>query len=128
MLLDTLNKFAKKMNKEYPYMNHGGCGVFAIHMAKRLSRVLPTKIVVFNWERLDLDRIKEEIRDKTDGDLWYEHCICFVHIVVEFEYEGEVYHYDTNGVRLKDRNWGDIAVLCDGSLTVDELEPSDRVQ
>lgn len=107
MLITSLNAFATRMNKRYPYMNRGGCCVFAVHMAKRLEKVVPTRIRMADYWEENITEKREQIpvEKRTNIQFWYNKGFGFVHLVVEFDLDGKTYHYDTNGVRPAATEW-----------------------
>jgi hypothetical protein len=115
------------MNKKYPNINRGGCGIFAVHIAKRLQNIVPVRIVVCDYYKQDLDKIRDNVFNQYNLSDWNNADISFVHLVVEFEYNGIEYHYDTDGVRLKQDEWDadDYPFsgypFCDGSFTIEEI-------
>lgn len=120
MLERTLTSFADRMKELHPNMNYGGCAVFAVHMAKRLEKVVPTRIKLFSWDKWDLDVIRPTLSNPLDIDEWAKHVECFCHLVVEFDHNGQTYHYDTDGLRLATTSWrGDY--LADGHFTIEEV-------
>jgi len=122
-MLQSLNNFAIRMSAHYPNMNRGGCAVFAVHVAKRLQSIVPVKIKVCNYDYLDLDEIRAQLDNPLNINRWYSRNVDFVHLVVEFEYQGQLYHYDTDGVRLAEEFWeGDKDFpFATGSFTIEEV-------
>lgn len=120
MLEQTLIHFAERMNKAHPMMNYGGCAVFAVHMAKRLQHVVPTRIKLFSWDKHDLNAIRAKLNDPLDIDQWYPHVHSFSHVIVEFDLNDKTYHYDSEGLREAQDSWCGNE-LSDGEFTVEEM-------
>lgn len=59
-LLDTLHEMVKPINQRVPYINCGGCGIFAEHLYNALSQLkLKPKLVVLTNDRvMMIKRIK----------------------------------------------------------------------
>ncbi len=120
MLRQSLTNFATKMDHEFPLMNRGGCAVFAAHIAKRLQHIVPTRIKLCDYEHSDLDQIRPLLSDPLHYRSWRHSGIHYVHLIVEFDYDGQTYHYDSEGLRLAQPKWEGYPI-CDGSFTVDEV-------
>ena len=95
----SLRKFAKRMHKKYPYMNHGGCCVFASMVSKHLRKVLPTTVAVggYGYEP-PIDKARAKVVRNSPG-AWNAAGIYFCHVVTEIEHDGKKYFFDTKGVR-----------------------------
>ena len=93
-----LEKFAKKVIKKYPYINSGGCCVFAALIGKYLEKhVTAVRVRVRNaWMRegsRNLDTIRNKITENTLRQ-WNRNGVDFTHVMVEFDYRGRTYLYD----------------------------------
>lgn len=91
------------MQREVPSINWGGCCVFASLVAERLGRHVPTRIRVSgdhddNLSNVTIPRVRRSVKSNTPRD-WGIEGVSFAHVVVEFEHEGKLYHYDTGGVK-----------------------------
>lgn len=124
MLAQSLSNFAKTMHKVHPRMNNGGCGIFAVHMAKRLQHIVPTRIKLIDYSHHNLDEIRAELDNPLDIRQWHNHGINFVHLIVEFDYKDHTYHFDTNGLNFANdkespnyKGYG----LASGSFTIEEV-------
>ena len=100
-ILDELQDFAVEMDEKYPNMNFGGCCVFASLFAKRMIDLIPTiKIVVedrVTGNSCSIDDVRNNIENNTVND-WYDNGIDFTHVLIQFEYQGEIFWYDANGI------------------------------
>lgn len=99
-LLARLAHLGKTVDKEFPLLNYGGCGVFAILVAKELKKraAWPRIIIGGNGEDIDIEDIIPKIQNPLNPYEWWRHDVYFNHIGVEFLYKGVKYHYDSNGV------------------------------
>jgi hypothetical protein len=125
-LINTLNNLAAATIKRHPHVDHGGCCVVAAHVGKRLQeKNIPVRIRVLNnpWmgNAPDLDEAREQISNSLDKWEWEQSDVDFYHVIVEFEYDGKKYAYDsTDGVREIDEVHHEDGVLLDGAMTVEE--------
>lgn len=109
-MLDLLNKLSTELINNHRTIDCGGCCVVAAQVAKYLSKLVPVQIVTGNgmWaDRIDaaLDDIRPYINSNSK-DEWEENGVYFSHVLIEFEYEGEMYAFDsTYGVRRKEEYW-----------------------
>lgn len=127
-MIQDLLLFSNQVKKVHSTINDGGCGVFAYHMAKRLEQYMPIKLRVYaNIKQEDMDTIRLKIIE-TKGKVgniycWNRHDFYFGHIVIEIEFNGQVYHYDANGLHLITNNFHpEYNYLSSGYLHLSELE------
>jgi len=106
-IIQILNDLGRKVEQTVPDINYGGCGVFAGQVAAMLQYVDRVENVcvrvgctygVDNKNRVDQvleesNAVKGEI-----GNILSENGIYNGHLVVQFDYEGVTYYYDTTGV------------------------------
>jgi hypothetical protein len=118
-LLKKLGHLSDYMDNTYPLINYGGCCIFAAYVGKRLNKIVPTRVAVFdNVTNTTIDNAREYVWANTTSQ-WNFNGVEFGHVVVEFKYKNRWYHLDTNGVRRQVFNWdGDHRVP--GSLTIKE--------
>lgn len=118
-----LNELGSDVYARYPRINCGGCCVFASLVGARLERLgIATRIAVGDDE-IELGTNIDEIRPKIDNKLrnWNREGVHFGHVVVEFDYDGATYHYDTAGViPAQDHTKTINYQIFDGRLTVKE--------
>lgn len=128
-VIDNLNSLAAKLRDNFSDINYGGCGVVAAMVATRLSnRGVPVLVRVAN-DRRSLTQIRQGILKKmrtkrlpTKSE-WNCAGVCFGHVVVEFEHDGEKYHFDSNGVvkaSSNDPTFG--SPIMEGHLSVSEAK------
>ena len=100
-LLNQLNILGDRVNSAHDRINSGGCCVFAVLVAKELiKRRIRARIIVGGYcPDVNLQEVRMKIKDPGDYREWHDNDVYFAHVGVEFVYKGNVYHYDTNGVR-----------------------------
>lgn len=109
-MLDQLNKLARELLRNHSTIDCGGCCVVAAQMAKYLSHLVPVQIVTGNgsWSA-ELEDTLDDIRPHINSNNkyeWEENGVHFSHVLIEFEYDGTVYAFDsTHGVRHKEEYW-----------------------
>lgn len=120
-LIRELNKLAKNINKDTHNVNCGGCCVVASEVAKFLHKLVPTRIVLLNsfWggPNKDLNAIRNKVSDPLVMKEWYRNDIDFAHVIVEFDWRGKTYMFDSEGL-CTDGKWKLRAHQ--GELTLDE--------
>lgn len=131
-IIDKLNKLGKEVLRRYPYINHGGCCVYAAmivqalhkHKIKASGIVASHSAVYYNNAGVTIDSVRETIT-KHDHRQWNSKGISFSHVGVEFEHQGLVRtvkkHYDTAGVRRAGKELDDMPIY-KGRLTLIELK------
>jgi hypothetical protein len=115
-LLDQLDGLAKKVSSQMKRINHGGCCVYATLVANHLQHIVPTRFVVFHggWrpdEDLDLDDVRNQVTSNCLLE-WNGCGVYFGHVVIEFDYDGKTYHYDSEGWTDSDGS------ICQGSVRI----------
>lgn len=99
-LLARLDALGNVVNACHPLINHGGCCVFAVMVAKELKKygVWPRIIIADYDPDRDVENIAGVLDDVGDGSEWYKNGIWLCHLGIEFIYKGVKYHYDSEGV------------------------------
>lgn len=124
--LRELSRFGKRINRTYSYVNRGGCCIVAAEFARPLKQIFPsTNIIVgsYKWEQAqDLEKVRKLIGSNSFRQ-WTKHGIDFTHVLLEFEFEGKMYQFDTcdGVVPRKDTTILDLRIL-DGHLTLSEAQ------
>jgi len=122
-LLEILDNLGRDVEARYPYINHGGCCVYAAIVAQALQahRVNAKGIVVsyFASKWIHIDKIRNNLKRK-DVREWSENDVNFSHVGLEFRYRGKVYHYDTKQLKLKEKRFDDMEIY-PGRLLVEEM-------
>ena len=107
-VLTQLGKISKQV-ANISNVNHGGCCVFAAAVAKQLQElklVDDVRLRVGNPNSDDpysvrFDEVRTNATDTTPHE-WNGQGVEFGHVIVEFTYDGIVYHYDTSGIHGAD--------------------------
>ena len=125
-LIGQLNKLGKAVNEKYPNVNYGGCCVYAALVAEALLlhnvnvRGIVASRDAWEFNRYNsIDDIRPYIRYHTI-DRWQDNGVDFSHIGLEFEVNGKLRHYDSNGVKRAARHFDNMPVY-KGRLQVYEL-------
>ena len=99
--INHLNIFGAKVEKAMPRINSGGCAVFATLVAERLRKHFDTRIrtagYVWDNARKGVDEARAIIKRNSLTE-WQGAGISFGHVIVEFDCDGDTFHYDTTGV------------------------------
>ena len=120
-LLETIDALCNHIDDSVDKINSGGCAVFAACMGKRLMQYGEVRIAVgCDDGDTTIDDARDGVLFNTTGE-WNENGVFFNHIVVEFKYEGKMYHIDSSGVHKESHftHLGSFPIL-DGRLTVAE--------
>lgn len=110
-IVKKLNTLGKEVMSRYPYINHGGCCVYAAMVAEELHKHgIEAKGIVsaygakeLNGNGITLDNIRPGIKSNALEE-WNKHGIRFNHVGVEFVIKKEgkraiKKHYDSTGVK-----------------------------
>lgn len=122
MLRRRLKDLSSELIGNHPTADCGGCCVVAAHVARYLSQHVPTKIVVGNYRRADLDKIRPNT-NPLNKDEWEENGIDFDHVLVEFKEGNRWYTFDsTYGVKQRNTYWSVYSnwIKVKGTLTIKE--------
>lgn len=113
----------RNIEKSVQSLNAGGCCVYAAHVAKRLQHIVPTRVVVFNSEDIDINYVRANVTNNYSIREWYNNGMRFYHILVEFDYRGKTYLMDSTGIYDDLTHAGACAgdaTYKTGELTIDE--------
>lgn len=126
-----LNRLGKDVNKRFPYLNHGGCCVYAAMVVAELRKQkVPAVGIVASYgaeEGVSIDLARQAVQNNTLRE-WNDNGISFSHVGVEFDHNGVKKHYDSNGVH-KVRKVLDHMPIYEGRLQYKELkELAERVE
>ena len=122
-LARALTTLGHKVERKHPDINWGGCGVFAALVAKRLKKHFDVKIRVGNdiTPEVAIDDIRTRVESNT-VDEWNCEDMWFSHVVIEFQWKGKTYHYDTTGLHeASDTTYMGGYPIVEGHLTVREM-------
>lgn len=118
----VLNALGKKVNKRWPYLNHGGCCVFASCVGEELAlRGIETSVIVAASWGTEEKNINSERAKLNENRLaaWNKSGIYFHHVGVEYIIDHDSFHYDSNGSHHADGKLGDWIVY-EGRLSVED--------
>ncbi len=123
-LIERLRACGAEVIANAPLVNHGGCAVYASHIAQALeARGLTVWAVITSLLRDDdLNIVRNQSKPRTLRE-WNDTGVLIGHVLVEFEYNGRVSRHDArNTVLAKSRREPTFGkLLCPGYLTVPEL-------
>lgn len=124
-VLRQLDKLANDASR-IPYINWGGCGVFASMVAERLHALgIPVwGVVSEDCADKDLNEVRLTAKPKNTVPSWNAAGVWFKHILVQFALDGKIWTYDTSGVVAgsPEREATCGGKLYAGNLTVQELK------
>ena len=123
-LIEKLRACGAEVIANAPLVNHGGCAVYASHIAQALeARGLTCWAVITSLLRDDdLDVVRNQSKPRTLRE-WNDAGVLIGHILVEFEYNGRIWRHDARNTALaksrREPTFGKL--LCPGYLTIPEL-------
>lgn len=129
-LIEMLNALGEEAETTINNLNSGGCAVFAAHVGYHLkyrAGISNVRLRIGHSFADECDQIPtiEEARKNTHSNAnahdWNDVGVHFGHVIVEFELDDRVYHYDSSGVTRAagvTENFG--FVLHKGALTIEE--------
>lgn len=125
----VLNRIGRRVNFLFPNINHGGCCVFAAIIGTELKRLgISARGIVASYYsdvgKSNIDSARENVSENIPWE-WEESGVYFTHVGVEYDINGTVKHYDSNGVKRKGSRLLYLKIY-DGRLTVDELKELSR--
>ena len=104
-LILALTNLARRVNEQISHLNCGGCGFFASLVARELENIPGVEGVTIrigshggddaDTLRQDFDSIRPLLRSNTVTE-WNKWGIHIGHAIVQFNWEGRTYHYDSN--------------------------------
>lgn len=100
-LIPALNTLGKKVNRWYPYINSGGCCIYAVIVAEELIlRGRKPQIVVGNLSQslTKIGQARNNVINRNSMAEWRSAGICFNHVGVAFRHKGVWFIYDSDGV------------------------------
>ncbi len=122
-VVDVLPMLVTKLQSLH-YINGGGCGVVAAHISKRLQRVVPTRVVIYNRDKsINIDNIRSRLTNTMSPFEWDSNGMRWDHVMVEFDYNGNTYLFDSTGIfPASDTIYaGNQQLTKSGYITIDEM-------
>jgi hypothetical protein len=129
-IVNKLNSLAKVVMVRYPYINHGGCCVYAAMVAEELQKHgIEVKGIVSAYGAKEMNSngiTLDHIRPGNTLEEWNRCGIRFNHVGIEFVIKTEgkratKKHYDSTGVKRATTEL-DHMPLYKGRLTIDDLK------
>lgn len=123
-LVRRLNALGKEVNARYESLNCGGCAVYAALVAEELVKLgVNVRGITASYCMMpgtDIDKVRPKIA-KGNPQEWGDNGVYFGHVGLEFEHNGKLRHYDSNGVKAKGRRLMELPIY-NGRLTPKELK------
>lgn len=98
-LRKRLRSLAEQTNAQFPYINNGGCCVFAAAVAGELERLgVEHEVIVprpYDGSH-DLSEVRQNVRNPNEKIAWNEAGIYFSHVAVRLKLNGKWHTYDTD--------------------------------
>lgn len=117
-----LKRLGQRVKSAHPFINYGGCCVFAALAGRALlKRGIKCKVIVTASDAYQhLDIVKAQLADTGDVEEWNRNDVWFNHVALEFERNGKIYHYDTDGVVAAADNYFKGGEIYPGRLSIKE--------
>jgi hypothetical protein len=119
-----LRRLAHAANDRFPYMNHGGCCIFAAAVATALVRYgVRHEVITIGDAEVDLHELRPANNTVND---WNCMGVCFGHMGVRLKLKGQWFTYDSERPllpgkrRFGKRYFGDTYPAAKGGLTAAE--------
>ena len=108
-LRNRLRALGKEANRQFPYLNNGGCCVYAAAVAGELERLgYEYEVIVpapYN-ETLDLSDVRKNVTNVNEKSSWNAAGVYFSHVAVRVKTGGRWYTYDSDGFRRSKYEFG----------------------
>jgi hypothetical protein len=130
-ITDKLDMLGEEVMRRYPWLNHGGCCVYAAMVVQALHKHnIKASGIVASWGAeylnrtgITIDKVREGLKKNTHTE-WNNNGVNFSHVGVEFEYRAKIrthrYHYDSTGVKKAGKELDGMPIYA-GRLTLEEL-------
>lgn len=123
-LFDQLRNLGLAVKDEFPMINRGGCCVYAALVGEALARkdMAVQGIVCMGYVAagLDIDKVRPLVKDVGSMGEWCANGIYFNHVGLEFMYDYDDYHYDTDNLQHADAFFAEMKVV-PGRLSLQEM-------
>ncbi len=127
-LLAELTGLGNRMMERFPYLNCGGCAVYASAIVQALhtrgieayARVCNTTATKYWGNARTVEYAKQHNKGLSNSTDWNMAGVRFDHVVVEFVYEGKSYLYDSDWLINAGPTFDKMDVM-EGRLTKEEI-------
>ncbi len=121
-MLKELRQLGEKITDRFPNINQGGCCVLAVLIGRQLDKHVPVRIRACNWgaKKHNVDEIRKNVQPNTASE-WEKNGVTLYHVIVEFDYKGKTYHYDSTKLSEAEDKFYRIPVY-PGHFTIEEAE------
>jgi hypothetical protein len=101
-LTTFLDKLGDKINNNIEDVNYGGCCIVAYHVCTSLRAMgVKARVVVYDPGRPAMNTVRQELMKYGESNRstkdWQRRGMGFWHVLVEFQYRGDRYLYDSDG-------------------------------
>lgn len=124
MIVEKLRKMGDEIQTAIPWINHGGCCVYAAAVCNALSELGYTAwgVVLDCDSEGDMNQIKQKHNPLSPRD-WNDHGVKFMHVVTQFEEnDGTIWTHDSTKTvsdeRAFESMWSEVRP---GYLTIPDL-------
>lgn len=109
-LFNRLRKLQSTMQADHPYLNYGGCGVFAHLVGEQLQKLgLEVEVVTpsDNCYSFPASRVRSNVKNVEQAREWSDNGLCRQHLAVRFKTRaGVVYTYDSDRLARSSSSFG----------------------
>lgn len=109
-LKKRLRKLGAEANERFPYLNNGGCCVFAAAVAGELERIgVEHEVIVpapYDEATLDLSEVRKNVTNVNEKASWNNAGVYFSHVAVRVKLGGRWHTYDSDGIRRGKYDFG----------------------
>lgn len=122
--IEYLDEVGKNVNRRWPYINYGGCCVFASIVGNILqSKGLKVKGIVAAYSaEYRIKPIWWMRRSVSNNSVpeWERRGLDFNHVGIEFHHSGQKWHYHSKGSQIASKIFDNMPIFR-GRLTVEEM-------
>lgn len=121
----ALTTLGRKINKNFPTINYGGCCVYAAYLGKLLEKKgwkVTGKVSApfYASAGVDLRSVASNIKNHVDHSEWADNSVYFYHVFLSIETDTGVLFHDTDRTVSKSKQFNGLDCY-DGFLTVEEM-------
>lgn len=126
LIKKTLDNIAEQVEQDVRYVNCGGCAVYAVELAKRLSAIgiNDYKFRVYGYSDVNVSRLEKELRKNNENSPpksnspWAWNDVNFSH--VRLEWKGKLWDVEGSQAIRNGKKWG-FCVMQKGEISFEAL-------
>lgn len=80
-IMSKLRSLSNILDSEYSYINQGGCCVVAGYLALFLRHHVPTRVVVLEYSKTDLEEVRNNTNNSRSMADWHRNGCNFCHVL-----------------------------------------------